>query len=239
MTAFLAKLLSRLTYANVMATLTAFVVLAGGTAFAAQQLGKKTVGAKQLKANAVTSKKIKKNAVTRAKIKNGSVDSGKVLDGSLGSEDLNLADVPFSRIVHEGRGGSTVAVGTALTPFPLDNPTYTQAAGENDLFFGALSVTFPPGCTSPRDADAMILADSAKPTDPPSGDIVAQGSVEDDEGTGTVTKQMKLGPGEIGGGRFEPATATSHTLSLVIEGNCNAGSGITATNGAVDVIGVR
>jgi hypothetical protein len=238
MTAFLAKLPSRLTYANVMATLTAFVVLAGGTAFAAQQLGKKTVGAKQLKANAVTSKKIKKNAVTKAKIRNGSVDSAKVLDGSLGSEDLNLADVPFSRIVHEGRGGSTVAVATALTPFPLDNPTYTQAAGENDLFFGALSVTFAPGCTSPRDANAMVLVDSAKPTDPPSGDIVAQGSV-DDEGTGTVTKQMKLGPGEIGGGRFEPATATSHTLSLIVEAECNAGSGITATNGAVDVIGVR
>ena len=228
-----------MTFENVLVTVVAFVVLAGGTAFAAQQLGKKTVGAKQLKANAVTSKKIKKNAVTRAKIRNGSVDSGKVLDGSLGSVDLNLADVPFSRIVHEGRGGSTVAVGTALTPFPLDNPTYTQAAGENDLFFGALSVTFPPGCTSPRDANAMVLVDSAKPTDPPSGDIVAQGSVEDDEGTGTVTKQMKLGPGEIGGGRFEPATATSHTLSLVVEAECNAGSGVTATNGALDVIGVR
>jgi len=228
-----------MTFENVLVTVVAFVVLAGGTAFAAQQLGKKTVGAKQLKANAVTSKKIKKNAVTRAKIRNGSVDSGKVLDGSLGSVDLNLADVPFSRIVHEGRGGSTVAVGTALTPFPLDNPTYTQAAGENDLFFGALSVTFPPGCTSPRDANAMVLVDSAKPTDPPSGDIVAQGSVEDDEGTGTVTKQMRLGPGEIGGGRFEPATATSHTLSLVVEAECNAGSGVTATNGALDVIGVR
>jgi hypothetical protein len=228
-----------LTFENVLVTVVAFVVLAGGTAFAAQQLGKKTVGAKQLKANAVTSKKIKKNAVTKAKIRNGAVDGNKVLDGSLGSEDLNLADVPFSRIVHEGRGGSTVAVGTALTPFPLDNPTYTQAAGENDLFYGALSVTFPAGCTSPRNADAQILVDSAKPTDPPAGDIVAQGSVEDGEGTGTVTKQMKLGPGEAGGGRFEPATATSHALSLVVEAECAAGSGVTAANGAVDVIGVR
>jgi hypothetical protein len=227
-----------LTFENVLVTVVAFVVLAGGTAFAAQQLGKKTVGAKQLKANAVTTAKIKKNAVTKAKIRNGSVDSSKVLDGSIGSQDLNLADVPFSRIVHEGRGGSTVAVGTALTPFPLDNPTYTQAAGENDLFFGALSVTFPSGCASPRNASAMVLVDSAKPTDPPSGDIVAQGSV-DDEGTGTVTKQLKLGPGEIGGGRFEPATATSRTLSLVIQAECNAGSGVAATSGAVDVIGVR
>ena len=58
MTAFLAKLRSRLTYANVMATLTAFAVLAGGTALAAHQLGKNSVGTNQLKANAVTTAKI-------------------------------------------------------------------------------------------------------------------------------------------------------------------------------------
>src|SRR3954453_22804575 len=97
------RLRPALTFQNVLGRVVAFVVLAGGTAFAAQQLGKKTVGAKQLKANSVTTAKIKKNAVTRAKIKNGSVDGGKVLDGSLGAVDLNLADVPFSRIVHEGR----------------------------------------------------------------------------------------------------------------------------------------
>ncbi len=48
----------RLTYANVMSSLALFLVLAGGTAFAASQLGKETVGAKQLKKGAVTPAKL-------------------------------------------------------------------------------------------------------------------------------------------------------------------------------------
>jgi hypothetical protein len=63
------NLRSKLTYANVVATLSLFLVLAGGTAFAAGQLGKNTVGSKQLKKNAVTTAKIKNGAVTGAKIK--------------------------------------------------------------------------------------------------------------------------------------------------------------------------
>ena len=53
------RVASKLTYANVMVTILAFVVLAGGTAFAAGQLGKNSVGPKQLKKNAVTAAKIK------------------------------------------------------------------------------------------------------------------------------------------------------------------------------------
>src|SRR5664279_5186448 len=63
------KLHGKLTYANVVATLALFLVVAGGTAFAATQLGKNSVGSKQIKKNAVTSAKIKKEAVTGAKIK--------------------------------------------------------------------------------------------------------------------------------------------------------------------------
>ncbi|MBS1882496.1 MAG: hypothetical protein JSS97_06020 [Actinobacteria bacterium] len=39
----------RLTYANVMSSLAVFLILAGGTAFAATELAKNTVGTKQLK----------------------------------------------------------------------------------------------------------------------------------------------------------------------------------------------
>lgn len=59
----------RLTYANVMSSLAVFLVLAGGSAFAATQLGKNTVGTKQLKKEAVTLAKIKqatKNALKGA-----------------------------------------------------------------------------------------------------------------------------------------------------------------------------
>jgi hypothetical protein len=81
----LKRVASKLTYANVMVTILAFVVLAGGTAFAAGQLGKNTVGSKQLKKNAVTAAKIKNNAVTTAKIKNGAVSGAKINLGSLGT----------------------------------------------------------------------------------------------------------------------------------------------------------
>jgi hypothetical protein len=68
----------RLTYANVMVTILAFIVLGGG-AYAASELPKGSVGKKQ----------IKNGAVTRAKIADGAVDSSKVADHSLKSTDLN------------------------------------------------------------------------------------------------------------------------------------------------------
>ena len=54
------RLRDHLTYANVMATIAVFLVLAGGTAFAASQLGKESVGTKQLKNEAVTPAKLSK-----------------------------------------------------------------------------------------------------------------------------------------------------------------------------------
>jgi hypothetical protein len=74
----------RLTYANVMSSIAVFLVLAGGTAFAANQLGKNTVGSKQLKQNAVSSAKIKKEAVTGAKVKKGSLTGADIKLSTLG-----------------------------------------------------------------------------------------------------------------------------------------------------------
>ncbi len=53
------RLHPKLTYANVMVTLLAFVVLLGGGAYAASHLPKNSVGKQQLKKNSVTSKKVK------------------------------------------------------------------------------------------------------------------------------------------------------------------------------------
>jgi hypothetical protein len=227
-----------------MATIAALVVLAGGTAYAAAQLGKNSVGKKQLKANAVTTAKIKKNAVTAAKIKAGAVDATKVKDGSLGAGQLDLANMPFSRIVHKARGGSsTVALVAAPTIVPLGNPTYTQAAGEDDFFTGTLEITFQPSCEPPRDADAYLVVDSPNPLEPATGEVMAIGTVEDAAG-GTVTKQLRLGAsvfsGSIGGGAiFQPDAPTGHTLAVIAELDCSAGSGVTASNAAIDVIGVK
>jgi hypothetical protein len=92
-----------LTYANVMVSLLAFVVL-GGVAYAATALPKNSVGTKQLK----------KNAVTAAKIRPGAVSGAKVKDGSLGGADVDastLGQVPSARSALEAQ--SAVSAATA------------------------------------------------------------------------------------------------------------------------------
>jgi hypothetical protein len=59
---------SKLTYANVMVTILAFIVLGGGAAFAASKLAKNSVGTKQIKNGAVTSAKVKKHTLTGTNI---------------------------------------------------------------------------------------------------------------------------------------------------------------------------
>jgi hypothetical protein len=80
----------RLTYANVVSSIALFLVVAGGSAFAANQLGKNTVGSKQLKNNAVTSAKIKNNAVTSAKVKNHSLTAADLKAGVIPSVPSSL-----------------------------------------------------------------------------------------------------------------------------------------------------
>lgn len=58
----------KLNYANAMATIAVFVAV-GGSAYAATQLPKNSVGAKQLKKDAVTTAKVKDGAITGQKIK--------------------------------------------------------------------------------------------------------------------------------------------------------------------------
>ena len=62
------RLLNKLTYANVMATIAVFIALGGG-AYAATQLKKNSVGTKQLKKNAVTGAKVKDQSLTGKDIK--------------------------------------------------------------------------------------------------------------------------------------------------------------------------
>ena len=79
------KVRHHLSYANVTATVALFLVLGGGAAFAANQLGKNSVGSKQLKSNAVTTAKIKKEAVTAKKIKKGTITGTQVNLAKLGT----------------------------------------------------------------------------------------------------------------------------------------------------------
>lgn len=77
------RIRSKITYANVVATLALFIAL-GGVSYAAVKLPANSVGEKQLKKNAVTGKKIKKSTITADKIKNGTLTGADINLGALG-----------------------------------------------------------------------------------------------------------------------------------------------------------
>jgi len=72
-----------LTYANLTATLALAIALGMGSAYAAEELGLRSVGAPQLRPGAVTASKLRKNAVTAPKIKSLAVKQGKVANGAI------------------------------------------------------------------------------------------------------------------------------------------------------------
>jgi hypothetical protein len=94
------RLLSRLTYANVIATLALFLALGGGAAFAASTLGKNSVGPKQLK----------RNAVTGAKVKDGSLSAGDFKAGQLPAGERGPAGDPGPRGLAAAPGATNVVV---------------------------------------------------------------------------------------------------------------------------------
>lgn len=93
---------SKLTYANVMVTVLAFIVL-GGAAYAASSLPKNSVGSRQIKEGGVKNSDIANNAVT----------SPKVADGSLLSSDFAAGQLPAGP---KGATGATGATGDTGAP---------------------------------------------------------------------------------------------------------------------------
>lgn len=243
------SIIGRLTYANVVSTLALFLVLAGGAAIAAK-VPKKSVGPSQLKAravttakiraNAVTTRKIKANSVSNQKIKDGAIEGEKVQNGSLGADDIDVRSMPFGRVVQRARGSSTLSVTDTAKAYPLTDAVYTQQANETDVFLGALDVTFSAACTSPRTATAQVLLDPEDQLKPAETEIVAQGTLKDEAGVGTLSRRIELGAsGGATASRFEPGSPKTRRLTIIVFGTCAAGSGITATFGGVDVIGTR
>jgi len=234
----------RLNYGNVMSTLAVFLVLAGGTAFAASQLAKNSVGTKQLKKNSVTAKKIKKNAVTAAKIKKNAVTAAKITNGAVTGQKIDPAGLPVGQIVAKLRGATPVGFSeSSLTVYPLTPSTYTQNADEANELFAYLDVTYAASCAPPRGAAAILVLDSADPLNPQEDEVVGLAQ-KTDETSGEHTTRLELAssfpvtlaPLTLG----SPSAPTARKLSLVLVGSgCKSGSGVTATGGGVDVIGIR
>jgi hypothetical protein len=93
----LKRLRSKLTYANVMATIAIFFVLTGIGFAVAKRHGHK-IGTRQLKNGAVTTKKIHKDAVTAAKIKSGAVGRSEIASGAVNTGKISNKAVTRSKI---------------------------------------------------------------------------------------------------------------------------------------------
>jgi hypothetical protein len=92
----LSRLRTRLTYANVMATVAVFIAL-GGTSYAIQQLPRNSVGSAQIRSRAVGASEIRSNAVRSPKVRRRS---------------LHLSDLSIgARRALRGRTGATGPAG--------------------------------------------------------------------------------------------------------------------------------
>jgi hypothetical protein len=75
------ELRSRLTYANVVATLALVLAIGGGTVYAAVELGKNDVKSKHIAPGAVEKSDLGKNAVTSPKVRNGAIKADDLAAG--------------------------------------------------------------------------------------------------------------------------------------------------------------
>ena len=123
----------RFTYANVMSSVAVFLVLGGGAAIAANQLGKNTVGSKQLKKNAVATSDIKKNAVNTAKLKKNAVATAKIKKDAVTGAKVNEATL------------GTVPSANLANSIPPAEPTHLVGAPGEPAFEGGSSNAVPGG----------------------------------------------------------------------------------------------
>jgi hypothetical protein len=222
-----------------MSTVAVFLVLGGATAVAATHLGKNSVGARQLKRNAVTTTKIKDGAITASKIANGAVGGKQLVNGAPSSEKVDLT--PFSRVVQRIEGTSSVPFATTNpAPYPLDDPTYVQPAGEVDQYVASFQVTFAAGCGGRRSAIAQLEIEPGQGTRPIQP--MAEGIVEDEQ-AGEVTRTAQFSGTSLATYGFStaaPSSPTPRTFSVkMIRSSCTTGGGITMDGAQIDVIGTR
>jgi methionine-rich copper-binding protein CopC len=218
----LKRIRSRLTYANVMSSVAVFLVVAGGSAFAANQLAKNSVGTKQIKKNAVTTAKLKARAVKSGKIAVAAVRGNQVADHALSSAQIapgsikpESLEVPLAILASFGGASAAVPSGE-MVAYPLNNATWTQAPEQITVLFGGVRATVAAKPGEFCEAFVEVLQD---------GQQIGGGGVQTSSETPSTVE------GSIGANPQVGFSTKTHTLTAKIgsNGQCTAGSRIDST----------
>ena len=261
----MSKLRSRLTYANVTATLALVIAVAGGTAYAAN-----TIGSEDIIDESILSKDIENGQVKTADIGNNQIRSADVRDDTLANGGLGTADIaddslsgddvlddsltgadvgdhtltPDNLDTHVARPSGSTDVATVgsgygdRVEYPLDDATWTQPAGEFEMVVsGTMTVTLPASCGG-QYYDATV---EAQITDDPGSSVntfsqIRALSYPPGE---TVTQPFDLGSGGIRP-IPSPEADAPHALTAMVWDNCSEpGEDAVVNSVDLDLIGLQ
>jgi hypothetical protein len=116
---------SKLTYANVMATIAVFIAL-GGSGYAALKLPRNSVGTKQLRSHAVTNSKLAPGAVSGSRVKPNGLTGAEINEAALGQvPSAHLADHAANADTASSAGNAAAVNGVTASQLKLSCPAGT------------------------------------------------------------------------------------------------------------------
>jgi hypothetical protein len=210
---------SRLTYANVVATLALVLAIGGGTVYAAIELGKNDVKSKNIAKGAVKNPDLAKEAVTGVKVKDATITGAEVQDGTLTAEDIAAGVIPQIQadVTGSATAGAQGGINTATTaPVPLSGTTsFTPSAGEVAAVAAEAQFTY-------------ATTNAANPCSPALGLLVNGEETRVFVGPGSTNSTTPIqGVGNDADGPFgllSPGTPINVTAVLTGDADCTAAS---------------
>jgi hypothetical protein len=216
------RILGKLTYANVMATVAVFIAL-GGVGYAATRVPKNSVGTGQLRNKAITAAKIRDGAVTAAKLAPGSI--GTVANAA---NAANAIDAGHANSADRASVADSAAVAESARVAANANALNGLPATSFQLAANSLSGS---GSTAVPKQTILDIPNGPNVTTGSSGSNTFIVDLDNTTGSGGETwrissanSETTLGPGGSGGviltGDIGAITVTNEALTRSLTAEC-------------------